>query len=143
MSKNTHVWPTQWPTSSGLKIKFDPSLDRSWCEFFKIMKNHGPKNPHPGCNLSPEFFPLSHQISVQQLLSECSILEPSFSNLTGLLQVNNTSGSFLPMHNKASMLLTFIAAELILRWRKRWSYDIALPLLRWMAWKSCRPIQSF
>ena len=46
------------------------------------------------------------------------------------------------MHNKGGMLLTFIAAELILRWRKRWSYAIAQPLLRWMAWKSCRPIQS-
>ena len=34
-----------------LKIKFDPSLDRSWCEFFKIIKDLGPKNPHPGCNL--------------------------------------------------------------------------------------------
>ena len=29
-------------TSSGLKIKFDTSLDRSWCEFFKIIKDHGP-----------------------------------------------------------------------------------------------------
>ena len=28
----------QWPTCSGLKIKFDPSLDRSWYELFKIKK---------------------------------------------------------------------------------------------------------
>ena len=42
--KNGYVWPTQWPTSSELKIKFDPSLNRSWYEFFKIIKNHGPKN---------------------------------------------------------------------------------------------------
>ena len=26
LSKNSHVWATQWPTSSELKIKFDPSL---------------------------------------------------------------------------------------------------------------------
>ena len=55
MSKNGYVWATQWPTSSELKIKFDPSLDRSWCEFFKIIKNHGPKNPPLGCNLGPKF----------------------------------------------------------------------------------------
>ena len=48
LSKNGFVWATQWPTSSELKIKFDPSLDRSWCEFFKIIKDHGPKNPPPG-----------------------------------------------------------------------------------------------
>ena len=51
MSKNGHVWAAQWPTSSELKIKFDPSLDRSWSENFNIMKNHGQKNPHLGCNL--------------------------------------------------------------------------------------------
>ena len=55
MTKNGHVWATQWPTSSQLKIKFDPSLDRSWCKFFKIMKNHDPKNPPLGCNLGPKF----------------------------------------------------------------------------------------
>ena len=38
MSKNGYVWATQWPTSSELKIKFDPSFDRSWPEFFKIKK---------------------------------------------------------------------------------------------------------
>ena len=42
-------------TYSELKIKFDPSLDRSLCEFFKIIKNHGPKYPPPGCNLGPMF----------------------------------------------------------------------------------------
>ena len=51
LSKNGYVWATQWPIFSELKIKFDLSLDRSWCEFFKIIKNHGPKNPPPGCNL--------------------------------------------------------------------------------------------
>jgi hypothetical protein len=40
-----------------LKIKFDPSLDGSWCEFFKIIKNHGPKNPPPACNLGHKFSP--------------------------------------------------------------------------------------
>jgi hypothetical protein len=52
------VWAAQWPTSSELKINFDPSLDRSWCEFFKIIKNHGPKNPPPGCNLGGLFPPV-------------------------------------------------------------------------------------
>ena len=45
LPKNGYVWATQWPTSSELKIKFDPS---SWCESFKIIKNHGPNNPPPG-----------------------------------------------------------------------------------------------
>ena len=34
---------TQWPNSSELKIKFDPSLDSSLCELFKIIKKLGPK----------------------------------------------------------------------------------------------------
>ena len=55
LSKNCCVWAAQWPTSSELKTKFDPSLDRSWCEFFKIMKDHGLKNPPPGCNLGALF----------------------------------------------------------------------------------------
>ena len=29
LSKSGYVWATQWSTSSELKIKFDPSLDRS------------------------------------------------------------------------------------------------------------------
>ena len=29
LSKNSYVWATKWPTSSEVKIKFDPSLDRS------------------------------------------------------------------------------------------------------------------
>ena len=54
LSKNAHFWGTQWPTSRKLKIKFDLSLglDRSRYEFYKIIKDHGPKNPSPGnlCN---------------------------------------------------------------------------------------------
>ena len=46
--KNGYVWASQWPISCELKKKFDPSLDRSWSEFFKIIKNHGPKNPTRG-----------------------------------------------------------------------------------------------
>ena len=49
------MFEQQRPTSSVLKIKFEPSLDRSWCEFFKIIKNHVPKNPTPGCNLGAKF----------------------------------------------------------------------------------------
>ena len=52
LSKNCYVWATQWPTSCKLKIKFDPSL-----EFIIIMmiKNYGPKNPHAGRKLGPEY----------------------------------------------------------------------------------------
>ena len=63
LSNNGHVWATQWPTSSELKIKFDPSFDRSWCEFFKIIKDDGPKSPPLGCNLGPQSWSLSRQIS--------------------------------------------------------------------------------
>jgi hypothetical protein len=55
-SKNTHVWAAYKTSSSKLKILFDPSLERSWCEFFKIIKGCGQKNPphpSPGCNGSP------------------------------------------------------------------------------------------
>ena len=53
LSKNGCVWATQWPTPSELKIKFDPLLNRSWCEFFRLWKilfhlsNDGAKL---GCN---------------------------------------------------------------------------------------------
>ena len=57
LSKNGYVWATPWTTSSELKLKFDPSLDRSWCELYKITKNHGQKNQPPGCNLEPKFPP--------------------------------------------------------------------------------------
>jgi hypothetical protein len=43
LSKSVYVWATQWPTSTELKKKIDPSLDRSWPEFFKIIKNYGLK----------------------------------------------------------------------------------------------------
>ena len=49
--KNGYVWETQWTTSSELKTKFDPSLDRSKTEFFKIKKKSWSKNPPLGCNL--------------------------------------------------------------------------------------------
>ena len=55
LSKNSYVCATQWSASCKLKIKFYPSLDRSWCEFFEIIKNHGPKNPPQGCILGPSF----------------------------------------------------------------------------------------
>ena len=57
LSKNGHVWATQWPTSGELKIKFDPSLDRPRCESFKMIKIMVQKNPPPGCNLGPKFLP--------------------------------------------------------------------------------------
>ena len=72
LSKNGCVWAAQWPTSSELKIKFDPSLDRSWCEFFKIVKDHGPKNPPPGCNLGG-LFPSPSWIFFQKKSAECSV----------------------------------------------------------------------
>jgi hypothetical protein len=69
-SKNCYVWATQWPTSSELKIKFDPSLDRSWPEFLKIIKNHGPKNPTPGCNLGQ---PRSGHLSGKKCRLSCPV----------------------------------------------------------------------
>ena len=60
LSKNGCVWAAQWLTSSELKIKFDPPFDRSWCEFFKVIKDHDPKSPSPGCNFGCLFsFPSS------------------------------------------------------------------------------------
>ena len=67
LSKNGYVWGSQWPTLSELKIKVDPSLDRPWCEFFKIIKSHDPKNPTQGviwvpiqaCHLSEKKWQLS------------------------------------------------------------------------------------
>ena len=60
--KTVYVWATKWPTSSELK-KFDPSLDRSWRNFFKIIGGHSPKNLPPGCDLGPKLFSLSGHIS--------------------------------------------------------------------------------
>ena len=40
---------------------------RSWCQFFKSIENHGPKNLPSGSNLGPKSFPLSCKISIQQI----------------------------------------------------------------------------
>ena len=72
LSKNGYVWATQWPTSSELKIKFDPSFDRPWCEFFKIIKDHGPKNPPLGCNLAGLFSSPSGHLKKEKS-AECSV----------------------------------------------------------------------
>ena len=47
VSKNDYVCTTQWPTSSILIIKFDPSLDSPQPEFFKVIKIMVQKI-HPG-----------------------------------------------------------------------------------------------
>jgi hypothetical protein len=67
LSKNGYVWATQWPTSSELKIKFDSSLGRSWCEFFKIIKNHGPKNPPAGVIWVPSIDPQAGHLSEKEM----------------------------------------------------------------------------
>ena len=36
-----------------LKIEFDPSVETSWCDIFKIIKGHGPKNPPKVCSWCP------------------------------------------------------------------------------------------
>ena len=36
LSQNGHVWVTQWPSSSGVKIKFDPTFER--CELLRSYK---------------------------------------------------------------------------------------------------------
>ena len=46
LSKNAHVWAAEKTSSSELK-NFDPSLERSWYELFRIIKAHGPKNQPP------------------------------------------------------------------------------------------------
>ena len=47
LSKNAHDWAAQKTSSSELKKKFDPSLERSWYELFGIIKAYGPKNQPP------------------------------------------------------------------------------------------------
>ena len=43
---------------SGLKIKFDPSLDSPQCKLFKIKKGHAPKKIYPlGRNFGPRLTP--------------------------------------------------------------------------------------
>ena len=56
LPKTDHIWAAQWLTSSELKIKFDPWLERSWCELFKIINIpvYGPKDPLQG-SLGPGF----------------------------------------------------------------------------------------
>ena len=52
-------WATQWTASSRLRIKSDPSLNRSWCELFKTIKDHGAKNPSPRYSFGPKVDPLA------------------------------------------------------------------------------------
>ena len=70
LSKNCCVWAAQLPTSSKLKIKFDPSLDRSWPECFKIMI----QKIHPGGVIWGGLFPSpSWNFKQENLLSDMSI----------------------------------------------------------------------
>ena len=66
--KNTHVWATQWLTSSELKIKFDPSLDRSECEFFGpwffiIFKNWHQDLSNEGSNFILSSLEVGHWVA--------------------------------------------------------------------------------
>ena len=54
------------------KIQHDPSLDRSWREFFKIIKDHGSTNPPPGCNLGA-LLPSPSGIFFKKTSAECSV----------------------------------------------------------------------
>ena len=56
-----------WPTSSELKIKFDLSLDRSWCEFFKIIENRGPKIQPRGVIWVPSIDPRAGHLSEEEM----------------------------------------------------------------------------
>ena len=52
--KNDNVWATQqWPTSSELKYKFYPSLERPSDKLFMTIICHGQKNPPKGCSWGP------------------------------------------------------------------------------------------
>ena len=62
MSKNVHVWATQWLSSSGLKTKFDPFIRKFWCKIFKIIKHQDSKIPPKGCPWGP---------SKGKLISKC------------------------------------------------------------------------
>ena len=70
-----YVWETQWPTSSELKKKVYPTLDRSWCEFFKIGKKCGQKNPPPGCSLCPKFSPHAGHFSEFFWHHDCPVVK--------------------------------------------------------------------
>ena len=103
LSKNGCVWAAQWPTSSKLKIKFDPSLDRSWCEFFKIIKNHGPINPPLGCNLGPKYPPPGWSLVRKQndelSGSDSSDSQPWIWDLTlvyNFMELEGAHGSYEP-----------------------------------------------
>ena len=85
LSKNSLVWATQLP--SGVKIKFDPSLERSWCELFNIINGHGPKNPPKRCSwvsfLSPPKFQF-HKMKLGEVFRPYltrSLLESAMLNL--------------------------------------------------------------
>ena len=47
LSKNVHAWAAWKTSSSELKKCFDPSLGRSWYDFFRTIRAHGPKHQPP------------------------------------------------------------------------------------------------
>ena len=52
---------------------FDPSLERSWPEFFKIIKDYDPKNTPPGCNFLGDFFFPQLEFKKENLVNVLSI----------------------------------------------------------------------
>ena len=47
--------------------------NRSWCEFLKIIKNHGPKNTPPSCNLGPKFYPQAGHFLKEKCWLSCPV----------------------------------------------------------------------
>ena len=54
------------------KIKFDPSLERPWCEIFKLIKDHGPKNQPKAVLLGSSLSPPNCNFK-KQVCEKCSV----------------------------------------------------------------------
>ena len=132
--KNGYVWATQWLGSIEPKIKFDPSFDRSWSEFFKIIKNHGPKNPPRGVIwVSPGLVPSQKE----KWLLSCSVWRLSMPSVklrrSGKYIHGALSGSITTKMHRSPFSLWKMAVtvmeEKFLNEQKRgklWSYTCCL-----------------
>ena len=114
-----------------LKIKFDPSFDRSRLEFCYIIRNHGPKNSPLGCDLGPKFPP--HVGTSAKKLTAVPSRYQEVHALTYLYTLWRTivsasaRVSFSPGHR--NLIKTLEIEGPIIRWSQNWDSIFAWELL--------------
>ena len=110
-----------------LKIKFDPSFDRSRLEFCYIIRNHGPKNPPRGCDLGLKFPPHVGRSAKKIDSSSVQISLTYLYTLWRTIVSASARVSFSP--GQRNLIKTLEIEGPIIRWSQNWDSIFAWELL--------------